>query len=51
MLANSAVGRHQVSTELIIQLRGSRKNNTLLPDFEDHKGECHAVERCAHFLL
>ena len=31
----------------MIQLRGSRKNNTLLPGFEDHKGECHAVERCA----
>ena len=34
--------------ELIVQLRGTRKNTTLLPpsDFlESHPGECHAVER------
>ena len=37
----------EVISELLIQLRGSRKNLTLLPHFEDHHGECHAVERCA----
>ncbi len=35
----------QLGMELIVQLRGSRANLTLLPGFQDHHSECHAVER------